>query len=275
MRWWYVPGSTTTALAGAVPGVFPASKGPASELEEAPPESGAPASAPAPLDDELPDDDPSPPDDEDPPVEEPPDDEDPPEGVLLEDPLSDEGEPLDPGEEAVEDEPGAEPDEDAEPPSEPVSDELLPHAENMDMAANAQKGRACIGRRAYVGELTAWQWRQPSNSVTRCAHACPAGGSRVSLHPRRWRVFIFRSLANTAGASQGFGSSLIHAATAATPASSTSLDASGGICSRELLRASIVRITQLFVGFCPSMRYGIDVKSVVATLTAVRYVSVC
>ncbi|MDP9034648.1 MAG: hypothetical protein M3O50_07550 [Myxococcota bacterium] len=129
-------GSTTTALAGGVPGVFPASNGPASELGNAPPESGAPASAPAPLevpDDELPDDEVP---DDDASVEGPPDDEPPPDDIPLEEPPP---EPLDPDEDPVDDDPEADPDDDAGPPSEAFSDELVPHAANTEIEAKAQR----------------------------------------------------------------------------------------------------------------------------------------
>jgi hypothetical protein len=140
-----------TALAGAVPGVLPASNGPASEEGPAPepPDELVPASVPAPPDDELPDDEPRPPDeelpDDEPPGDVPPDealpDEEPPEDADLD------GEPLDP----EEDDSDAD-DPDPAPagawvlaPSQPVSGEaLLQAATTSDIVARYQTRRTCM-----------------------------------------------------------------------------------------------------------------------------------
>jgi hypothetical protein len=73
------------------------------------------------------------------------------------------------------------------------------------------------------------------------------------------------------------GNVLIHALTAAIPAVSTALVASGGICARgssafaSLARFAIAFETALCAVSPPAMRYGYSSKLVVGRFTAVLY----
>jgi hypothetical protein len=172
-------------LAAAVPGVLPASNGPASDTEPElePPDELFPASSPPeddPPEDEPPedppDDDPRPPDEEDPPVEEPPEDDPPDEEPLDDEPLEEEPaldeepvgvDPLDPDEDELEED---DPDEGAGGPPSPVSDELLLHAQMAIAAARAQSDRAWTARYALDRGVTPGQWQPTSDSVAKSAH---------------------------------------------------------------------------------------------------------